>query len=394
MNEEPFLDSTNNDKKGKGNHTKIMSSLELSCKTENNNNNLIKAQREQTYQPDKKNSNNLLNSVRNTEKTVIIEDNIYPSRKSENINVNDNKKTKKKYIYHIIPINVLKVITIIMIFLYIISGFTNLFFFIKEREEEPFLFCFNFIQRYSEADMDTKNKDSDVILFLTDLNSFCIIHIILLFIFIYLLITLFRNKEKDNEDIKDFFKDVSIFLDLTILVNIVIFILGILANHNDEKYLKFMICYIVLTGLGTIFMFIIYIKTKSKQYKNATRLINQGLLSGVLTSFELYCFLYNICYLATWRTHTDYLYIEIIPGVIYFIIGFCSTIVYKDIIFSITMLIIEIGLLYFKKDEAFSVVIFNIFAVFFNFSSINLTIFNYNKKVFNLEEEIDSKKTK
>ena len=93
-------------------------------------------------------------------------------------------------------------------------------------------------------------------------------------------------------------------------------------------------------------------------------------------------------------TQKKYLYIEIIPGVIYFIIGFFSTIVYKDIIFSITMLIIEIGLLYFKKDEAFSVVIFNIFAVFFNFSSINLTIFNYNKKVFNLEEEIDSKKTK
>ena len=45
---------------------------------------------------------------------------------------------------------------------------------------------------------------------------------------------------------------------------------------------------------------------------------------------------------------------------------------YKDIIFSVTMLLLEIGLLYIKRVDAFSLVIFNICAVFFNFSSILL----------------------
>ncbi len=58
------------------------------------------------------------------------------------------------------------------------------------------------------------------------------------------------------------------------------------------------------------------------------------------------------------------------------------------------MLVLEIGLLYFKKEDAFSVAIFNIFAVFFNFSSIILTIFKYNKKVFIPAEAIQSKKLK
>ena len=55
------------------------------------------------------------------------------------------------------------------------------------------------------------------------------------------------------------------------------------------------------------------------------------------------------------------------------------------------MLILEIGLLYIKKKDALSVVLFNISAVFFNFSTIILTIFTYNKKVFNLAEIIQLK---
>ena len=150
-----------------------------------------------------------------------------------------------------------------------------------------------------------------------------------------------------------------------------------------------------MSGLGTLFMFKIYIKTKSNKFKNILRLINQGLLGGVLTSFELYCFIYNICYITTWGIGDKIDFkMEIIPGSIYFVFGFFFTIFYKDIIFSFTSLILEIGLLYIKKKEALSLVIFNICAVFFNFSVITSTIFKYNKKVFNLVETIDNKKTK
>ena len=404
--EENLLNSYKNGTKDKLYHKKIQS-FEISQGTEFNKfkKNVKIDQRQQSIQVQTnglQNKISLINSIRKTQKSEIIEENLEQNdintliktktKNSGNIDLNEDKKNKKVFFLDKIPINVLKVITIIMIILYIIVGITSVVIFAKERNERPFLFCFNFIKRYNTDDMKDKDEEYDIILFLTDLNSFCIIHLILLFILIYILITLFRNQEND---VKNFFKDVSIFLDLTIIVNISIFILGIFANYNDNEHWAIFMSHIILTGLGTIFMSIIYIKTKSNKYKNITRLINQGLLSGVLTSFELYCLLYNICYLTTWRTETkDNITMEIVPGTIYFIFGLFSTIYYKDIIFSVTMLILEIGLLYIKRVDALSLVIFNICAVFFNFFSIILTIFNYNKKVFNLVEILDSEKGK
>lgn len=397
-----LISNENNNKKEKSGHIKIQS-FEISNETEFNK--LFKInQREQTIQANEinlKNKNRFSSSVRNTAQSEIIEEDLEQKEDSNNNKIkkektknslNEDKKINDKiYFYDKIPINVLKVITILMIIIYILLGITSIIFFVKERDKRPFLFCFNFIKRYSEADINQKDEEYDIILFLTDLNSFCIIHFILLFIFIFILITLFRNQENE---IKNFFKNISIFLDLTLLVNIPIFILGIFSDFNDNQYWK-IICYIILTGLGTLFMFKIYIKTKSNKFKNILRLINQGLLGGVLTSFELYCFIYNICYITTWGIGDKIDFkMEIIPGSIYFVFGFFFTIFYKDIIFSFTSLILEIGLLYIKKKEALSLVIFNICAVFFNFSVITSTIFKYNKKVFNLVETIDNKKTK
>lgn len=397
-----LISNENNNKKEKSGHIKIQS-FEISNETEFNK--LFKInQREQTIQANEinlKNKSRFSSSVRNTAQSEIIEEDLEQKEDSNNNKIkkektknslNEDKKINDKiYFYDKIPINVLKVITILMIIIYILLGITSIIFFVKERDKRPFLFCFNFIKRYSEADINQKDEEYDIILFLTDLNSFCIIHFILLFIFIFILITLFRNQENE---IKNFFKNISIFLDLTLLVNIPIFILGISSDFNDNQYWK-IICYIILTGLGTLFMFKIYIKTKSNKFKNILRLINQGLLGGVLTSFELYCFIYNICYITTWGIGDKIDFkMEIIPGSIYFVFGFFFTIFYKDIIFSFTSLILEIGLLYIKKKEALSLVIFNICAVFFNFSVITSTIFKYNKKVFNLVETIDNKKTK
>ena len=397
-----LISNENNNKKEKSGHIKIQS-FEISNETEFNK--LFKInQREQTIQANEinlKNKDRFSSSVRNTAQSEIIEEDLEQKEDSNNNKIkkektknslNEDKKINDKiYFYDKIPINVLKVITILMIIIYILLGITSIIFFVKERDKRPFLFCFNFIKRYSEADINQKDEEYDIILFLTDLNSFCIIHFILLFIFIFILITLFRNQENE---IKNFFKNISIFLDLTLLVNIPIFILGIFSDFNDNQYWK-TICYIILTGLGTLFMFKIYIKTKSNKFKNILRLINQGLLGGVLTSFELYCFIYNICYITTWGIGDKIDFkMEIIPGSIYFVFGFFFTIFYKDIIFSFTSLILEIGLLYIKKKEALSLVIFNICAVFFNFSVITSTIFKYNKKVFNLVETIDNKKTK
>ena len=392
LNENNEINEKYKDKKD--HHHQKMLSLEITGNLEFNKQIQVKS-REQTIQNSDINIKNIIQIPKSTRNTEIIEVTIDPeedfnnkllkvkTKNSGNIQLNENKKIDKKF-YDKIPVNILSNITIIMIILYIITGIIGFFFFAKERENRPFLFCFNFIKRYDESDIKQKDEEYDIILFLTDLNSFCIIHVILLLNFIFLLITLFRNREND---VKNFFKDNSIFFPLTLFVNIPIFVLGIFSTINNNSYWK-NICFIILSGLGTLFMLKIYIKTKENNYKNKTRLINQGILSGVFFSFELYSFIYNICYLTTWGIGEKIITLEIIPGVIYFVIGFFFTIFYKDIIFSITMLILETGLLYIKKSDALSVVLFNISAVFFNFSTIILTIFTYNKKVFNLAEII------
>lgn len=400
LNENNENNEINENYKDRKEHHQKMQSFEITDNLVFNRQIPIKS-REQTIQNSDINIKNIIKIPNSTRNTEIIEDNInqeedvdnklfkVKTKNSGNIQLNENKKIDNKF-YDKIPVNILRIITIIMIKLYIMAGINGFIFFAEEREKRPFLFCFNFIKRYDESDIKQKDEEYDIILFLTDLNSFCIIHVLLLLNFIFLLITLFRNSEND---VKNFFKDNSIFFPLTLLVNIPIFVLGIFSTFNDNYYWK-NICFIVLSGLGTLFMLKVYIKTKENKYKNKTRLINQGILSGVLFSFEFYSFLYNICYLTTWGIGEKIINLEIIPGVIYFVIGFFFTIFYKDIIFSITMLVLEIGLLYIKKEDALSVVLFNISAVFFNFSTIILTIFTYNKKVFNLAEVIQLKENK
>lgn len=394
LNENNENNEINENYKDRKEHHQKMQSFEITDNLVFNRQIPIKS-REQTIQNSDINIKNIIKIPNSTRNTEIIEDNInqeedvdnklfkVKTKNSGNIQLNENKKIDNKF-YDKIPVNILRIITIIMIKLYIMAGINGFIFFAEEREKRPFLFCFNFIKRYDESDIKQKDEEYDIILFLTDLNSFCIIHVLLLLNFIFLLITLFRNNEND---VKNFFKDNSIFFPLTLFVNIPIFVLGIFSTFNDNYYWK-NICFIVLSGLGTLFMLKVYIKTKENKYKNKTRLINQGILSGVLFSFEFYSFLYNICYLTTWGIGEKIIILEIIPGVIYFMIGFFFTIFYKDIIFSITMLILETGLLYIKKKDALSVVLFNISAVFFNFSTIILTIFKYNKKVFNLAEVV------
>ena len=110
--------------------------------------------------------------------------------------------------------------------------------------------------------------------------------------------------------------------------------------------------------------------------------------------YELYCILYIICYLSTWKTEKNVVKLEIIPGIIYFIISALSIILYNEIFFSSTALIIQIGLLYIKKDDALSVVIVNICVVFFSFISLIILILKRNKKVFNIVIEGESKNRK
>ena len=346
------------------------------------------------YEPRLKTVNNRIKKFfsifsRKTEKSVIIEEDLRNTEGSINnpSETSKKKKKKRKNILEKIPLECLQLITILMIIVYIIVALVSLIvFYVQRKDKKPFLFCFNFIKR---EDFEEGYGKYDTILFLTDLNSFCIIHFILLIIFIKILYTFFTNQTRD---IKNFFKDFSIYFDLTLLVNIPIFFLGIISDYKGNNEWK-IIFFIILTGIGTLSSFKMYLQTKYNKYKNLTRLINQGILSGVLASFELYCLMYSICAIVTWGTGTDIDdAMEIIPGSIYFIFCFFFIFFYKDIIFPITALILEIGLLYLKKSNDIEVSSFNLSVVAFNFSTIIITIFKYNKLVFVPLEAIQSHK--
>lgn len=353
------------------------------------------------------NSNDLSNikisplevDVRNTtsekcENVDILNDNETPllsinkTATTKTANSIQEEKNTLVYCFREIPLSILKGITILVMILYILTGIFGVIFFAINREENPFLFCFNFLSREGKNEQVDELSKYDKIIFLSDLNSFCIIHVILLFLFIMVLYTFIKNKDGNS---KNFLKNFSIFFPLTLLFNIPIYILGILSSRNGDKY-YYSIVYIVFNSLSSICMMKVYIESKKHKYKNLIRVINQGFLSGLLSAFHLYSLLYNICYLATWWVEKSIVTYEIIPGVVFFILSFLIIILYNDIFFPVTALIIQIGLLYIKKKNSLSLAIFNICVVFFSFVSIILIIMKHNIKVFNIFIEGESKK--
>ena len=295
-----------------------------------------------------------------------------------------------------IPIRFLKTFTIIIIILYIGSGAAGVTFFIKNRDKRPFLFCFNFFPRKDNEKVSGNIRKYESIIFSTDLNSFCIIHVILLFLLIMLLITILRKKENDS---KNFFKNFSLFFPFTLLFNIPIFIMGILASNEKEEEkekIYYSIIHNIFTLLSTICIMKAYIESKRHKIKNIMRVINQGFLFGLLSAYELYSLFYNICYLSTFGFEKVTNTFEIIPGTVYFIFSILILILYNDIFFPATALLIQIGLLYVKKKNSQPIVIFNICVVFFSFISLILSIMKHKKKVFNIiiegEGELENKK--
>ena len=298
----------------------------------------------------------------------------------------DNKsKFSFLFFYEKIPVNLLRAITLIVIILYMATGLVGGVFFGRNRTERPFLFCFNFLSRDAQ-DPNIKTLYERII-FYSDLNSFCIIMVIEFFLLIILMFTLILNRKNDG---KNFIKNFSIFFPLSLLFNIPVFIVGILSVKNDEKYWNSII-YIICTLLSTLCLLKIYISSKKEKYKNKTRVITQGFISGIFAAFELYTLMYNICYISTRYSENNVVNLEIIPGVIYFIFSFLTIILYKDVFFSCTALLIQVGLLYIKKEGSLAVVIFNIAVVIFSFVSNILVIMKHKKKIFNIVIEGENK---
>ena len=194
--------------------------------------------------------------------------------------------------------------------------------------------------------------------------------------------------------LKQFFKEMSLFFPLTLILNMPIYIIGIIQNKyddiNDPKIWT-PIFFSILTFLGVVFMSIVLVNAKKHKFKSISSLINISVLCSFLTAFECYCFIYCFCFLLRscfikiGKRNVDNMSVpEIIAGIIYFAIGFFNITALRDIYFSFIVVIVEIGLLYIRKNYSIGVVCFNLITTFFTFASIVIAIFKYKKKVFGL----------
>ena len=311
---------------------------------------------------------------------------------SKKVNKNNKNKIKSNFRYHInINENFLKYATLVIIIIYIILTIICCVNYHQNRDKSPFLFCFEFLERKRDEYQDKSSKD--IIYFLTDLNSFYIIHFILFSIFIYICYMLIKGTQSQ---IKEFFKDMSIFFLLCLVFNIPILFCGLFTENFYGDFVR-PVVYTILTFLGLLCLIKIFIVAKRHKYKNVSSLINISILSSFMTAYQCYCFLFNLAYfymnfygpkIEENKENKEYPEVEIIAGCIYFAIGIIIMTVFKDIFFVIAMVIIENGLLYTKRKNPYllTTALFNISIVSLNFASIIIIIFAYNKKVFRLKE--------
>lgn len=297
-------------------------------------------------------------------------------------------KSKNNFRYHIsLNKDLLKNSTLITIIFYIILTIISIIVFHKRRNIHPYLFCFEFLDRMPDQSQDLSSKD--VIYFLTDLNSFYIIHLVFLFIFISVCIMLIKGTKSE---INNFFNNVSYFFLGTLILNIPILFSGMFTEQFYGNHLR-PIVYSILTFISCLAMIKIFIVAKRHKYKNIPSLINISILSSFMTAYQCYSFLFCLTYFYmnfyNRNDQENMIGLEFIAGSIYFCIGVVVMTVFKDIFFVIAMVIIENGLLYCKRktEHIIAIALFNISIVALNFASIIILIFAYNKKLFRLKEK-------
>jgi hypothetical protein len=149
-----------------------------------------------------------------------------------------------KYFNHKSLIGKMRIITFIIIIIYECLVTSSILIY-ATNDKKKTLFCFEFL--------DTNDKEIEKF-FLSDRNSFFIVHILLSFTFFSVINTLVKN---EYLQLKQFFKETSLYFPLTLIVNTPIFLIGIFQNQydvqNDPKILT-PIIFSILTFLGLFFM--------------------------------------------------------------------------------------------------------------------------------------------
>jgi hypothetical protein len=282
-----------------------------------------------------------------------------------------------KYFNHKSLIAKMRIITLIILLIYIFLVILSIFSYTFQKDKLN-IFCFEFIENG-----DTQNPKYRHKLFLSDRNSFFSVQILCGIPFISVVVALIKN---NYLQLKQFFKITSFYFPLTLVLNIPIFILGIIKdeyeNSDGSIGIVLPIIFTFLTLIGFLCMTFILLSAKNHKYKSVPSLINISILCSFFSSFELYSFLYNVCLLIR-AIYGKEMYIpEIIMGIIFFLFGMFIMISFKDIFYVLVVCAIELGLLYIKKNIAVTIV--NLSTTFFSFGSIIIHNLLYKKKIFGL----------
>ena len=282
-----------------------------------------------------------------------------------------------KYFNHKSLIAKMRIITLIILLIYIFLVILSIFSYTFQKDKLN-IFCFEFIENG-----DTQNPKYRHKLFLSDRNSFFSVQILCGIPFISVVVALIKN---NYLQLKQFFKITSFYFPLTLVLNIPIFILGIIKdeyeNSDGSIGIVLPIIFTFLTLIGFLCMTFILLSAKNHKYKSVPSLINISILCSFFSSFELYSFLYNVCLLIR-AIYGKEMYIpEIIMGLIFFLFGMFIMISFKDIFYVLVVCTIELGLLYIKKNIAVTIV--NLSTTFFSFGSIIIHNLLYKKKIFGL----------
>ena len=317
----------------------------------------------------KKNNQDMEDNTSNSNDKIIIKE-----KKRQILKYKDNLLFK--YFNHKSLIAKMRIITLIILIVYITLIIISIFFYGLKKNKLT-IFCFEFIENDKKYNKEKYARK----LFLSDRNSIITVQALCGIPFLSIIISLIKN---EYLPLKQFFKETSFYFPLTMVINIPIFITGLIKdeyeNSDGSVGIVLPIIFTLLTLIGFLSMTFILLTARERKYKSVSNLINISILCSFFSSFECYSFLYSVCLLIR-AIYDKPMYIpEIIMGIIYFLFGIFIIVSFKDIFYVFILVIINLGLLYIKKNIA--VTIINLTLTFFGFAAIIINIFKYKKKVF------------
>ena len=317
----------------------------------------------------KKNNQDMEDNTSNSNDKIIIKE-----KKRRILKYKDNLLFK--YFNHKSLIAKMRIITLIILIVYITLIIISIFFYGLKKNKLT-IFCFEYIENDKKYNKEKYSRK----LFLSDRNSIITVQALCGIPFLSIIISLIKN---EYLPLKQFFKETSFYFPLTMVINIPIFIIGLIKdeyeNSDGSVGIVLPIIFTLLTLIGFLSMTFILLTARERKYKSISNLINISILCSFFSSFECYSFLYSVCLLIR-AIYDKPMYIpEIIMGIIYFLFGIFIIVSFKDIFYVFILVIINLGLLYIKKNIA--VTIINLTLTFFGFAAIIINIFKYKKKVF------------